>query len=392
MASVSIIVVLITCMSACIDSTHAQRTDTEVEANLLFKPVTVGGLMSFQCQIWNMKEGYFVDIVRFYDGQIEKITSDKTYQVSSLQHRVFLANRVFSDRTHVYVLTLVEFAYGDQGEYSCRVEQLSREGTRTIATGNINIEIHSFPNGIYPICNSEPELPITLYVGNRLVLSCASEKGVPTAELTWSCTHPSVRILSRNTSTDEMVSSEVTLVSDLSFHGVVFTCRLSSPEFPNRERLCHIGPITIHGIGNVDIAQPVIPDAGRNHIVNQNTHGSSGCSSVCSSEDEYIVLYLTISTIGASVLCLLFLTTTIIFCHKYHSISLEATTPTRSTVPYSDGNDPVYVSLQRRQENDRNSICSTYMTVEDPNNPGSKVLMPQEVYEEFYRTLTIKRV
>ena len=97
MASVIIVVVLI--MAASMDSTRTQRTDTEVKASLLFTPVTVGGLMTFQCQIWNMKEEYSVNIARFYNGRIEKITSDKTYHVSSLQNRAFLASRVFPDRT-----------------------------------------------------------------------------------------------------------------------------------------------------------------------------------------------------------------------------------------------------------------------------------------------------
>ena len=103
------------------------------------------------------------------------------------------------------------------------------------------------------------------------------------------------------------------------------------------------------------------------------------------------MLYLTISMIGASILCILFLTTTIMYCYKYHIISTETSEP-RRTVSINDGSEPVYVSLQRRQDYDRNSICSTYMTVEDPNNPGGKVVMPKEVFEEFYRTLTIKRV
>ena len=148
---------------------------------------------------------------------------------------------------------------------------------------------------------------------------------------------------------------------------------------------------SLSSMNNEDILQPPIPDIGMDQSVKQKTQISSGCSSECPSEDEDTVLYLTISTMGASILCILFLTTTIMSCYKYHSISTE-TRGARRTVSVNDGSDPVYVSLQRRQEHDRNSICSTYMTVEDPNNPGSKVVMPKEVFEEFYRTLTIKRV
>ena len=53
-----------------------------------------------------------------------------------------------------------------------------------------------------------------------------------------------------------------------------------------------------------------------------------------------------------------------------------------------DGSEPVYVSLQRRQPPERNSM---FMSVEDPNNPGNKVLMPREVFDEFYRSLSLKK-
>ena len=389
MASVGIMITVIMCV--CMDITWTQRTDTEVKVSLLMEPVIFGGLMAMECRIRNMEEEYSVNIVRLYNGRIEPITSRKVYLDSSLQNRVFLASRVFPDQTHVYVLTLIDMSYNDQGKYRCSVEHVSEKGTNTLAMDNINIEIFSFPNKLYPACDSVPKQPITLYVGDRLILTCSSEKGNPTAELTWSCTHSNVRLISRNTSTAGMLSSEVALISDISYDGVVFTCHLSSLGFPTRERTCHIGPITIHSVGNVDHIQPVVPDTVRDPIVKHNNPGSSRCSSECSPEDENIVLYLTISSMGASILCIVFLTTTILYCVKYHNISTDVG-EARYTVPNNDGSDPVYVSLQRRQEYDRNSICSTYMTVEDPNTPGSKVLMPKDVFEEFYRTLTIKRV
>ena len=351
--------------------------------------------MVIQCRVWNMQEGYKVNILRFHNGRIESITSEESYLRSSLESRVFLSTRNFPDRTHVYILTLVDVSYNDQGKYSCSVEHVSEDGTTTIAMDKVMIKIHSFPNIMYPACDSVPRQPITLYQGNKLVLSCSSENGIPTAELIWSCTQPDISIISRNTSTTAMVSSEITLISDISYHGTVFTCHLSSQAFPNRERTCNIGPITILSTEstaeNVDITQSLVPNVAKDQNVKQNTLEGAGCSSQCSPEDEEIVLYLIISTMGASILCILFLTTTIMFCYKYHSISTDAI-EVRRKVPGNDGSEPVYVSLQRRQEYDRNSICSTYMTVEDPSNPGSKVLMPKEVFDEFYRTLTIKRV
>ena len=82
-----------------------------------------------------------------------------------------------------------------------------------------------------------------------------------------------------------------------------------------------------------------------------------------------------------------FITTTIILCCKYCKKSHEVRAVQRS-ISCGDGSEPVYVSLQRRPEPDRSSM---YMSVEDPNNPGNKILMPREVIEEFYRSLSLKR-
>ena len=108
---------MIAIMTTCTDIAWTQVTDTRVEGTLLMKPVTVGGLMVFQCRIWNMEEDYSFNIVRFYNDQIEPITSRNLYHDSPLQNRVFLSRRVFSDQTHVYVMTLVDISHNDEGEY-----------------------------------------------------------------------------------------------------------------------------------------------------------------------------------------------------------------------------------------------------------------------------------
>ena len=111
------------------------------------------------------------------------------------------------------------------------------------------------------------------------------------------------------------------------------------------------------------------------------------------------------ATVGASVLCVVFLITTIIMCYKYNNKSNEIRNAQSSNIACSDGSEPVYVSLQRCLEPERSLYgeperrsvyrepdrSSTYMSVEDPNNPGNKVLMPKEVFEEFYNSLTLKK-
>ena len=65
-------------------------------------------------------------------------------------------------------------------------------------------------------------------------------------------------------------------------------------------------------------------------------------------------------------------------CFKHHSLSSNIRRRSVPTPP-SLATDPVYVSLQRRNTNER-----VYMTLEDPNNPDGKVLLPKEVFDEFY--------
>ena len=106
-------------------------------------------------------------------------------------------------------------------------------------------------------------------------------------------------------------------------------------------------------------------------------------------------------------LTIVFLITTIIMCFKNQNASSRVINAQRN-ITGTDGSEPVYVSLQRRLEPERSSLYSaperrsvykepdtsstTYMSVENPNNPGSKVLMPKEVFEELYNSLTLKRV
>ena len=140
---------------------------------------------------------------------------------------------------------------------------------------------------------------------------------------------------------------------------------------------------------------------------NTETVISNDCSSECPKDNKYTILYLSVSTVGAAILCVVFLTTTIIWCYKYHNISSEIGETQQRNIVSCDGSEPVYVSLQKRQEPERRSLymeperspiyrepdrSSTYMSVEDPNNPGSKVLMPKEVFEEFYNSLRVKKV
>ena len=203
---------------------------------------------------------------------------------------------------------------------------------------------------------------------------------------------------------------------------------MTSIGFLDLTRTCQIGPVTIKADSNVEDTgfirhnMPVSPFETNNH----KTLISNGCNSECPSDDEYTILCLSVATVGSAMLCVVFLITTIIMCCKYNDASSEVRSrSTQRNMAIGDGSEKVYVSLERRpepmiperrsinKEPDRSSLYSaperrslykepevykgsdtsstTYMSVEDPNNPGSKVLMPKEVFEEFYNSLSLKK-
>ena len=90
--------------------------------------------------------------------------------------------------------------------------------------------------------------------------------------------------------------------------------------------------------------------------VTKDTSKSRECATLCSQEGESTMFYQIISTSGATIIAIVFLTTTIIVCYQYSSVSAAILEGRRSALDVSDGIDPVYVSLQRR--NERNSMMS----------------------------------
>ena len=144
-------------------------------------------------------------------------------------------------------------------------------------------------------------------------------------------------------------------------------CAMTSAGFPERTRICYIGPITVQYFPATDLSTKTIPNLMNQvkPIESEEELQSIGCEISCRSEDD-----------NNTVLLFTFLTTTIILCCKHQQISMDITRAQRD-IPVNDGGEPVYVSQQRRRDNERNSM---YMAVEDPTNPGNKVVMPREVF------------
>ena len=369
--------------------TISEAANTRVQVTTPISPVTVGGVVAINCEVWNMQEEYNIKLFRVYGRQSEEITSGNTYmRSSSLWNRVFLSIRSYPGGSTVYFMTIVDVELDDKGKYLCAVYSV-QDGLTELARDSIKLTVYSFPSKAYPECTSVPNRK-SLNAGESLRLTCSSEKSHPFVELKWSGSTSSGHFVSHNISSENNVAFQVTVTAERLHHGTMFICTMRSPGFPERERSCSVGPIKV--TGDINKNEAVVPTravGSINHVKSDVKDAilSEICNVECPEEDNNMIVYLAAGTMGATILMFTFLITTIILCCKYCKISGEVRAEQRS-VPYDDGSEPVYVSLQRRPEPDRSSM---YMSVEDPNNPGNKVLMPRELVEEFYRSLSLKR-
>ena len=140
------------------------------------------------------------------------------------------------------------------------------------------------------------------------------------------------------------------------------------------------------------VQSPEMQNAGYISKDEQNTLLENDCENNNREYRSSTVFYLTISTTAAGLLCLIFMTTTTIMCCKYYfkssALGRQQHYYDYNPSPHSLASNPVDVSLPRRQNTDE----PVYMTLEDPNNPEGRVLLPKEVFDEFYnRTLSLRK-
>ena len=373
----------------CMFPAWSMAAQTRVEVTTPVQPITVGGILAVQCQVWNTQDSYRVNLFRVLtNGDTEQLTLRGNYDShSSLGQRAFLAKRTFSGGSLVLFLTVVDVLLSDEGNYMCKVYSLTNGKYRDIAEDSMTIDIYLFPDKGFPTCNSAPS-KVSFNSNDQLILTCASAKAFPTVQLDWSSINFDADFIIRNPTIGDMITSEISLILDESYDRAIFECKMTSMGFPDRVRSCTVGPLRIARSADTNIELPILQ--------NQNTGASNEikdsfppelCNAPCKPEDKYSLLYWAVATVGTSILMLIFLTTTIFYCCKYQKMSAEVISA-QGSFTSCDGSDPVYVSLQRRQLPERNSM---FMSVEDPNNPGNKVLMPREAFDEFYRSLSLKK-
>ena len=363
---------------------------TQVSISAPTSNVVIGGILTVRCQVWNIQPDFEVNIFRVTKTRTEIITQSSEITKSSERLNMFLAKRAYSDGSIIYFLTVVGASQNNGGEYLCKVHDLSK--FVYVAEDSVHINIHSYPADVYPLCSSTPDQPTTLNVRNTLTLKCTSEKGVPTIRMKWMNNKSARYIADRNRTDGNLVHSEAILGIDNSLNGAVFSCEITSNSFPDWKRTCYIGPVTVHSDSSTEekngLSRNIVSENKESKQSNIQKPRLTGTCGTCSDSDDMLQFYLTIATIVTGFLSIFFLTCTIILCYKYHHAStVTRREPTRVLTP-QQSIEPVYVSLQRRNVN---ADCE-YMTLEDPNNPDNKILLPKETFDDYCRTMTLKRV
>ena len=365
--------------------------DIRVSISSPTETVTVGGILAVSCQVWNIPNDHTVHLYRVLNSGTEQLTNGEYIARTAESLNVYLATRTSLDGSMIYFITMVDISEFDQGEYLCQI--LDTTEFNYITEDSIDIRIYAHPAQMYPLCTSIPNQPSTLNVRDTLTLKCTSEKGEPTIKMKWMNNKSARYITDRNRTNGNLVHSEAILRIDAGLHGAVFSCEITSKGFPDWKRTCNIGPIMVSLDNNVQKNSGITTNVAGNNE-GTNNHGDiskprlTGACESCSPSDDMLQFYLTIATIGTGFLAIIFLISTIILCYKYHDISTATMREPARVLTPQQSIEPVYVSLQRRSVNaDRE-----YMTLEDPNNPENKIILPKETFDDYCRTMTLKRV
>ena len=379
------IVLILTSMFAIWSLSWNAAAETQVELTTPITPVRMGDILVIQCQIWNLQNGAIVIIGHSLNGGSESITTGSSIVDSSVKNRVYLAIRSYPDGSDVYFITMLDASQSDQGEYTCTI----LSGIRVLTHDTINIQIYTFPDKTQPTCTGGPS-DLIMTEGSILQLTCNTYRTTPLVDLRWLLIPSYQYLQSVNASHGENVISNLNIKITKEHNGATFKCELTSRGFPDRMQFCKIGPISVMESGDNTIPgsslisvipeRPVITPETENRFLTEN------CDKTCQSPSSTVFI-LTISTLATCMLTVVFLITTIVMCCKYYNISSEVNRETGQQYISSRASDPVYVSLQRRREQEQ-----VYMTLEDPNNPEGKVLLPKEVFDQFYnRTLSLRK-
>ncbi len=368
----------------------------KIKVSVPITPVRQGGLLSVYCQIWDLAAGEEVTLFRRPRGQsdIERLTWNGGY-AEGVEERVFIAQRHVSDGSLVYFLTITNVVREDEGDYTCTV--FRSDSMETLAYETLPIDVFYFPDDPQtdPLCSGSQE-PITASEGDIIVFNCSSHEGLPVVQLAWSKGGGKSIAPTRYEHKNGMVFNEVHYKITRHDNGAVFVCELTSSEFPDETKSCHVGPIKVLFTQSAPGDIPDIPDIPirekdavtvrspgvvHNNNINNKGHdldnkrrpsSSDGVSNFCKKEcsllDSPAFSWIVLTTITGSVAFLFFVIGLVLFVklrmfnenHKRRAIALKY-------APKSPLRNDIYEELESRRCGGEPRM---YMALHLADNPG----------------------
>ena len=341
-----------------------------IELTTPVNPVEQDGILSIHCQVSRtISEQHEVTILRTTKNNNEKLSVDEGV-LQGVDDRVFLAVRKLADGSTVYFLSITDVQRSDEGDYFCKV--LTKGGTiKELASKKVPVGVTYYPDDSQPECSPDVHKP--LHAGSTLVLNCSSDEGNPVVSLDWGS---SVREQLGDTQeiikNNKKVFSVLTLTIQNDDDGAVFLCQMTSTQFPEEIRTCHVGPLKV--IKNPNMPTDTLTDSSNTNAknelttvgldTNKDTSGGdiirhftpSQCEDICPASSR--VMYWMVATVIAAALSIIFFIAAIALLVKYlhapsvHRSHYVAARPTPEDI-YSElecrrlGEGKVYMSLDK---------------------------------------------
>ena len=351
----------------------SSSTDTRIVVTIPVNPVKEQGLLSVHCQVWGLLANHQVTLLRKLTNDKVELLSMNDNVLAGVDENVYLAVRQLEDGSNVYFLSITGVKIQDQGQYSCKVEELATtvtESNQVIGVDSKDITVRYFPI-MQPICTYTKALEVQS--GTTVTLNCTSEISNPPVKIDWIHAGTNEVIESKQIQSDIVTYSvlKVTLYSRKDVNRV-FLCRISSPVFPDRQETCHVGPFTVLPNPDEIIEEPIIaplpptdvktkinvkgdPGPGKTTFVDMKAKCAKQCSYDTAKQFPWIIAFVV-----AVILTILFLVIGILLYVSY----------IRNKTNMSN-------ALQRRRHPDE--IYSEL----DIKPADAKVYMPLELRDKF---------
>lgn len=343
----------------------AAAAETRIAATSPVNPVDIGAIFAFHCQVWNLKEGQEVTLIRKQGTQKTRMFLNDFLHVH--EDRVFLALRQMSDGSTVYFLSIMHVTREDEGEYTCKVT--NTEGASGLPYDVVTLRTLYFPSDSDPKCSSSfgNQQQTQVYPGTVLTLNCTSQTGNPGVEVSWHNSQTRERLRSA-----DQYTLDGTTVSVLRYRvnpgesRVLLVCQITSVAFPDKIRSCHMGPFTVIGGNTGDGSSPTDtpPQTGHHDVIktksvfvganSTTTKGKQNCEKQCSVLDAPVMFWV-IATIVAILIAVIFfvLVLTLVIRYKRMPLTYKYSAPPGGRVMGHHPTGKIYDEIQRRQIDDR---------------------------------------